>query len=613
KLFNQVLDKEAFLTVIVDACHSGSISRGLPVQRRYRLAPPEACDVSDPPDKRKTPAERGALILSASMDFQEASEYYDEEIDKSHGLFTWALVKILTSYVTIEPIGTVMMRVNAMMQSEGRRQRLKLHHPTTEALAVLRNKPLFGEKLGKGYGIVAAVSGVDGNNVDLQGGYAAGIRKNCELKIIAGNKDEPEIRVRVTRVSGLNRCRAKVIAGEAVKIKVGDLFEIHKWVAAREARMRVWIPAGPFAAEDLNSFAHLIGKLKEAEAVVWISNPTKQSPTHILDWYKSGWRLQSNKGKTLKLGKNPGSEKILKNILACQWQGKGKPRLFCQLPLDSRSNKALRAEITDYEGAIKIVPSKKSAHYFLVGRFHNGVIQYAWMLPNIRQKKRDGFALPIISAWIPLLKGDDGPGQVVSRLGDKLLGLVRIRAWLQLPSPPDKGKFPYRLYLKNAETGELRNTGPLEEKNLFGLVLRADKAVLDDVEEKEERFVYVFHINKNGGGTLLFPERTKMNSENHFPADGEWQTEITLGDKELFEIIRPFGMDTYFLLTTKEAISNPAVLDFEGVRGETKGQLASPLERLLYGIGSPTSRAAGATFTDWSVQRLPILSIEGKK
>jgi hypothetical protein len=259
------------------------------------------------------------------------------------------------------------------------------------------------------------------------------------------------------------------------------------------------------------------------------------------------------------------------------------------------------------------VSAKKDAHYVLAGRKSGREIQYAWLLPNTINEKKQGFALPVRTGWITAESIEGGLPKTASQLGDHLLRLVKIRAWLQLPAPPDKGEFPYRLFLKNANTGELKTKGPLLEGDIYGLVMRADRKKLEAAEEKEKRYVYVFSIDNHGRGTLLFPKKTQMDSGNYFPANEEWPTEIKLGKEKLFKVRDPFGMDTFVLLTTKEPVSNPAVLDFEGVRGAIIGQFNSPLERLLYGIGSPTWRSETATFTDWSIQRLPRLSIDGKK
>ena len=165
---------------------------------------------------------------------------------------------------------------------------------------------------------------------------------------------------------------------------------------------------------------------------------------------------------------------------------------------------------------------------------------------------------------------------------------------------------------ESGNTSRLAVRGPLLEGEKYKLVLRSYK-------EKPGikifgRYVYVFSINSNGKGTLLFPPRYRWNSENYFPAVEEFQREIQLGDKALFTIGAPFGVDTYFLLTSEEVIANPNVLDFAGVRGTPPPEKNyTPLEKLLYGLGSSYRGSPPETYTNWSIQRLPILSAPRKK
>ncbi|HLP45732.1 MAG TPA: caspase family protein, partial [Candidatus Kapabacteria bacterium] len=244
KLYNRVLDKKAHLTVIVDACHSGSISRGIPVPLRNRSLPPNECDAVDPPDKEKSPAERGALIFSAAQDFQAAGETKDEN-KNWHGLFTWAFLKVLQSIPMDEPAQNVLLKVKAIMQSEG-----KLQEPNLEGLpektrgSIWGNLPQERDVPGP---LKVAVSYVQKNLIELQGGLALGIREDCELKKIDNKDGDTEIRVRVTQMVGYNRCTAKVINGDVQKIKVGDCFTLDKWVAAREARMQVYVPISDYS------------------------------------------------------------------------------------------------------------------------------------------------------------------------------------------------------------------------------------------------------------------------------------------------------------------------------------------------------------------------------
>jgi len=632
KLFNRVLDKKANLTVIIDACHSGSISRGIPVKVDYRFMPENECDVADPPDNAKEPAEKGALILSASRDFQTTPEIEDEN-GNFYGLFTWALLKVLRSSHFDEPIGNILLRVNALMQSEGIKLEISLNAPTLEALSELRKKPLFGSKPGKDVGIVAAVVKIRGKSITFQAGLAAGIRKNCELKKITVKQDKPVMRVRVTEVYGLNFCQAEVIQGDAGEISVGNLFEIDRWVAPREARMRVWIPEGNLSLEMLLHISRQITALKNSNYIQWVEDPTETDPTHMMSWYQSSWSIVTRDGKVMELGKQPLAGTILEKIMKSRTIGSKKPRLFLQLPLSSRMQKTIASEIKHYSDSIEILTSSQGAHYILVGRLSGESIEYAWVLPNISRQEAnktkvlqgsrgrfykrapwppEAITMLIKTRWVTPGKTGKENHKAAVELRDILLGLVKIRAWLQLSSPPDKGDFPYRLALKQAKTGEVKTSGPLLEGEKYKLVLRAYK-------EKpgikiNERYVYVFSINSSGEGRLLFPPRYRGNSENYFPAVEEFQREIELSDRALFKIGAPFGMDTYFLLTSEEPITNPEVLDFEGVRGKPPpGKNYTPLEKLLYGLGSSYRGRPPTTHINWSIQRLPILSIPRKK
>ena len=609
KLFNRILDKKAYLTVIVDACHSGSISRGVPAPRRFRALPENLCDVADPPDNEKEPAERGALIISAAYDYQEAVEK-EFENNKHFGLFTWALVKVLRNIPFEESAGNILLKVNALIQSEGIKQMVKMQDPNLETLLQLRNKPLFGPKPARDTGITAAVVEIMGKRVKLLAGYAAGIRKNCELKKIEKKGRKPAVRVRVTRVYGLNLCQAELIRGNAAEINEGDLFEIDRWAAPREGRMRVWIPASSFSHKDLLAFSREAAHLKDSGYIRWVNDPTEISPTHLMYWdnTRSSWLLETVDGSIVELGLRPKFNAILKKILLNLHARKEKPCFFLQLPLSAESQKLIAPEMESYNNAIKKMPSGRDAHYIMAGRFVEDEIAYAWVLPNSVREEGKGFALPVRTRWIAPGKTGNENRKAVVELRNILLRLVKVRAWLQLFSPPDKGDFPYRLALKHVKTGEIKTSGPLMEGEEYGLILRAYKEKPGN--EIYGRYVYVFSINSRGRGTLLFPRSHRGSSGNYFPAHEEFQREIPLRDGPLFKIDPPFGVDTYFLLTTEEPIVNPEVLDFEGVRGPPPaGNTYTPLERLLYGLGSSFKGSPPPTYTNWSIQRLPILSV----
>jgi hypothetical protein len=105
---------------------------------------------------------------------------------------------------------------------------------------------------------------------------------------------------------------------------------------------------------------------------------------------------------------------------------------------------------------------------------------------------------------------------------------------------------------------------------------------------------------------LLYPQSDVLNRFPLEQPDGRYPVEISLGDPQLFTITPPFGVDTYILLTTDEAISTDA-LAWEGVR--TRGAGSSALTTLLSNTGAATRGPQPITPAHWSVERLTIKSV----
>ena len=119
-------------------------------------------------------------------------------------------------------------------------------------------------------------------------------------------------------------------------------------------------------------------------------------------------------------------------------------------------------------------------------------------------------------------------------------------------------------------------------------------------------------IDSDGNGTALFPRAVFGDVQNILPRADQTANglpeQIVLGKPDLFTITPPFATDTYFLLTTQPQDSiNLASLNWKGVRGATRGA-GSPLDRLLSSVG--TRGASSDVPTNWSLQRLPIQSVE---
>jgi len=267
RLFNDILDKGARLTVIIDSCHSGSVARGLANPGQARNVPPDTRDIAarvanEAPDPRPDPENRGALILSAAQDYQSAYEVTDDESQskQKHGAFTLALWKTLRTANRKEPAEQVFRRARALLRTDG-----KLQDPVLAGSAERRQAPLFGSNAQLTTSeITIAVQEVNANGgIALQGGLAAGLRRGCELERMPEKGNESNARIRVEQVDGWNRSTARMISGEAKAIRAGDFFKLVKWAAPDVPDVRVWLSPA-IADADLARVAKELAALRNA-------------------------------------------------------------------------------------------------------------------------------------------------------------------------------------------------------------------------------------------------------------------------------------------------------------------------------------------------------------
>jgi hypothetical protein len=123
----------------------------------------------------------------------------------------------------------------------------------------------------------------------------------------------------------------------------------------------------------------------------------------------------------------------------------------------------------------------------------------------------------------------------------------RAQSWLSLESPRGV-RAPYRLAIvRNGAT--------------YSLELRAAPAATP----VKPRFYYAFAIGSRGDGVLLFPRRGSV--ENRFPLSADAPPAQIPLPGSAFRLAPPYGVETYFLLSTEEPLPNPWVLEFEGARG----------------------------------------------
>jgi hypothetical protein len=595
KIFNEVLDKNVRLTLVFDCCHSGSIARGMPRPEKTRFLEPDPRDVADPEAAGPGPEERGALVLSAAQDMQLAAEATDEN-DMPHGAFSLALIKVLRTADVHESADQIFLRVKAILQSEGRTQEPVLAGPDER-----HRKPLIGS----GTGIVPGTVRVtvlrtdDKGRVTLQGGLALGLASGCELKKIGKLSGNDQVRLSITNVASLNKSEGKVVQGSIAHIAPGDQFEVDRWVSSSASGLRVWISPHPPSDADLNKVAATVTGL--AGSCTLVDDPTETSPSCTMSWDGKGWVVEAPNARPVSLGRAPGAKPVTEFV---KTHG---GTLFVNYPPVAIVKHDLDKAIGTPSSTIRSTSKIGDAHYILVGRRSGNEFSYAWVLPNVSRKDSGDFPLPVRTDWIAMGASKQDNDRASKLLKDLAQRIEKIRGWLLIEPPPDEGRFPYSLALKNSRTGEIKSKGPVFERESYGLVLRADTALLRGPVDK--RYVYVFAMDSYGNSTLLFPRAGAGNVENRLPYDNPSgsQTEIQLGRPALFAVGPPFGLDTYILLSSEQAIPDPDGLAFEGVR--TRGDAsASPLASLLMSLGGATRGPQPITPADWSLQRTFIRS-----
>ncbi len=223
--------------------------------------------------------------------------------------------------------------------------------------------------------------------------------------------------------------------------------------------------------------------------------------------------------------------------------------------------------------------------------------------------------MPPRSDWVP-----SGP-EAAASLQQKALLLARIHGFLTLESPPTRESFPYHLAFKNIATGQFHQAGDLVENERYKLYLRAAEDALKNPQVLTPRWIYVFAIDHFGKGSLLVPVLGHGNEGNHLPyaQAGEhpkFDPLIPLDAAEYdFSIGEPFGVDSYFLLTSQEPIDQPDLFEFEGLRTRAATRdAADPLTDLLSGLASGTRAPHRAqTPGTWSIESLTFRSVAAPK
>lgn len=576
------------LTVILDSCHSASGARGFASGRRVRMIPPapgDAADGTESPD----PIKAGALVLAASMDTQEAEEDEDEG-GASHGAFTLALIRALRTRPADEGIDVVYRKTRALMQGEGRNQ-----EPVLGATKDRKELSLIGEapKPGKRSVLIGVRGFADVKEVELQGGYGDGLSEGCELvRDVPGGK--ADTRVKITKVLGLGRSLATIVTKGKKPLESGNLLRVDRWVTAKDQVLPVWVPTVP-SVEDVDRLASQARSLDGNGGLRMTADPAEQPPTHVIRWIGDrGWVIESA-GAVVPVGKT-----LTRATVAAVVKGAPKDALFfVSLPAPAALADALAIGPKSTNAGIVREPVRGRAQYQLTGIATAEGVQYAWLLPGAGASAVKGATtLPIRTDWV-----GGAPADAANKLTEFAVKLARVHGWANL-NPATPSDFPYHLVFKVGDKVVGKDTA-LEDGTEVDAYLHSDS----DVPWVDKRSVYAFGIDSQGRSMLIFPREEKV--ENEFPDSDPPQREVRLFH---ITISAPFGVDTYYLLTSSDPIPDPFVFEWSGVRRRGTLRGTSPLQSLLSRVGVVTrDKPPASAPATWSIERVSIRSIPDPK
>ncbi|HYN21229.1 MAG TPA: caspase family protein, partial [Thermoanaerobaculia bacterium] len=600
--FNRILDQGARLTVILDNCHSASGARGLATGAYPRGVKPDLRDIAESSNFGPRPEDRGALVLAAAQDFDFAWETRDEQ-GKLYGAFSWAWARAMRDAATGEPAQDTFLRAQARLRAE-----TPFQEPVLAGNAEARLSPFLGARKDRraDRALIAIEKLAADGTLVLQGGWANGLTVGSELRL--ADQGETSARLEVTALRGLGRCEARLktpVRSVPAALKSGALLEIVGWAAPPGKPLRVWMPRVAGTAEAAAGLARELAREAPRRKVKWVDDPTETTPTHLLRWRDRQWEVLAPGGEAERLGPAAQAVSVLEKVPAGA-------SLFVQIPAPLALVEGIAVGPRSDHPGVQSAAVPEEADYVLVGRLSGGGIEYAWLRPGVEKADQRRTGLPLRTDWQPLASRKELSApfrEAALILKDAVLRLRKIHGWHHLDSPP-AALSVYQLAIRRARDGAPVEDGILAGSEEYGLALRARSTPLPP--QLQPRYFYAFTIDSHGKSVLLFP--TNGSVENRFPlskVDGQTPPdppiEIPLDPPALFEVTEPYGIDTYFLLSTGEPLPNPWVVEGEGVH--TRGR-QTPLEELLALTGSAT-RSAGRIVTPatWSIERMLFRSV----
>lgn len=598
------------VTVIIDACNSGSITRGgVPSLLTERWA---SIDERDKAERYtgQFPADVGALIISAAEDTRPAKEGLDEN-NVRHGLFTSAFLQAMLSNSTAASARQVFQSTKAIMQGRAPDQ-----VPSIDAQQNRLRMPLFGGATGAAAGrTTVALTGVRGEKAELDGGLALGLRPGTELARLVNGRLDTTLVLRVERNSSIARSVAAVARGTEDSLRIGDLYAITRWVAADEPLLRVWVPTPLATDAERDAAIAEVRLLRGSSAITWVDDPTRlasvSQPIVTVAYEAGWWTLRTGRERPVSIGATLKAARVLSAI---EQLGVRSPALWLSIPPTKALDAALAIGGATQAAGISREATPDGAFYVLAGRTTPTDVAYAWVRASASAADSATSAFPARSNWFTVSSAPS-----VSAAADSLRmraeALGRMRTWLTMAPPPDEGQFPYRLVVVDSVSQRPIASDSLVAGTVIQLRLDADSAKIVAATARQPRFVYVFDIDSKGKATLLFPS-DGTNSGNRVPyfiANKEvWPDAIPVTDgagRVASFGATDVGIESLLMVTSEQELPRDvfewdAVITTEITRGGGESAIGALL-RSRMGTRGLGARPGSAPAT-WSLQRVQV-------
>ncbi|WP_446743012.1 caspase family protein [Silvibacterium acidisoli] len=608
RLYRAALDKHVQLTVILDSCHSGGMSRGAwNSSGKVRYLPPGPNPVNDPPDidpstgqKYRDPTSRSMLFLGAAREDQPAAEITvtvrdatGTRKDLAHGVFTAALSQVLQSAIANQSVEQICTRVQSIMASQG-----SVQLPICGGSG-RQTRGLLGVPAGEATSLTVAVESITGpGTLKLRGGSAIGLATGCTL----ARTNPPAIRVELTDVT-LGGSEARLLdASSNDRVNPGDLFRLETWVAPPQQVLSVFFTRDAPDAAAILGLAKSLDQLSQQSHLRLISDPLISSPpTHVLYWRTGGYFLERfpRAGSAVALGKSPSYDDLANHLTSAT-----DIRLWPILPVDGQTASALKLGAGTENLAVNVVPDPAASVYLLAGSLRNGKITYSWIFKDALIASPAGNRLPMRTDWAT------SPDELTS-LATRL---ARIYGWLNLNGPSGGDpSFPYLLSMEKFGGNQPAGSGPFKFGERFKFIFTADPRALSDAANSggvSRRYVYVFLIDSAGDATCLFPDPNNGNVGNLLPRTDPPEPRIVATRNPFdLEIGEPAGTDNYFIIASADPL-DPGAFQWTGVRHTENRRGQSALDLLFSSVTDGTRGGSGAPKVpaNWSIQSFSVRS-----